>query len=142
MQELSTAALPDIVFILLFFFMTTAAFKDSDVQVQNELPSASELEALERSEKVISLWIGRPLNSVDDAVAVIQLDDAFVPVESLETAVMNKINALPEDLKPGAEVLVKVDQGVKLSVVQDVKKRLSAVSVRKVHYVALPKDGN
>ena len=142
MQELSTAALPDIVFILLFFFMTTAAFKDSEVQVQNELPSASELETLERSEKVISLWIGRPLNSVDDAVAVIQLDDALISVESLETAVMNKINTLPEDLKPGAEVLVKVDQGVKLSVVQDVKERLSEVSVRKVHYVALPMEGN
>ena len=67
---------------------------------------------------------------------------ARFPSGHLKTVVMNKINALPEDVKLDVEVMVKVDQGVKLSVVQEVKERLSTVSVRKVHYVALPKDGN
>ena len=34
----STASLPDIIFMLLFFFMTVTESKDSDLMVQNKLP--------------------------------------------------------------------------------------------------------
>ena len=139
MQELSTAALPDIVFILLFFFMTTTAFKDSDIQVQNELPSAIELEAIEGSERVVHLWIGKPLQASTDASALVQIDDAIIPISRLETAILSKISQMPVEMRPAAEVVVKVDKGVKLSVVQEVKEKLASVSVRKVHYIALPK---
>jgi len=37
----STASLPDIVFMLLFFFMTVTVMKDTSVKVENTLPMAS-----------------------------------------------------------------------------------------------------
>ena len=47
----STASLPDIVFMLLFFFMTVTTMKDSTLLVDNELPNASEIKKLENGEK-------------------------------------------------------------------------------------------
>lgn len=138
MQELSTAALPDIVFILLFFFMTTTTFKNNAIQVQNQLPSASEVQHLEGAEKAVVLYVGRPLKSSSEASAVIQLNDRVLALESLESEVLKEINTKPQYLKAHVEVIVKVDQGVKLSVVQQIKEKMSQLSVRKVHYVAQP----
>ena len=45
----STASLPDIVFMLLFFFMTVTVMKDSSLKVDNILPNASEIKKLEKS---------------------------------------------------------------------------------------------
>ncbi len=39
----NTASLPDIVFMLLFFFMTVTVMKDSTVKVENQLPNANEI---------------------------------------------------------------------------------------------------
>ena len=35
LPAISTAALPDIVFMLLFFFMTATTMKDSDLKIEN-----------------------------------------------------------------------------------------------------------
>ncbi|PCJ98071.1 MAG: biopolymer transporter ExbD [Flavobacteriaceae bacterium] len=43
LPEISTASLPDIVFMLLFFFMTVTIMKDDTLKVENKLPNASEV---------------------------------------------------------------------------------------------------
>ena len=48
LPAVSTASLPDIVFMLLFFFMTVTVMKDSSLKVENNLPSASEIKKLEK----------------------------------------------------------------------------------------------
>ena len=44
----STASLPDIIFMLLFFFMTVTESKDSDLMVQNKLPVADQIQKLDK----------------------------------------------------------------------------------------------
>jgi biopolymer transport protein ExbD len=146
MQELNTAALPDIVFILLFFFMTTTTFKNTQVQVENQLPSAKVVEHLERTDRAITLLVGQPLKgqaaAEGELSALIQINDRLLGLQSLENEVLKEINSKPQYLRGEVEVIVKVDAGVRLAVVQEIKEKLSALSVRKVHYVALPKgDG-
>ena len=48
LPAVSTASLPDIVFMLLFFFMTVTTMKDSTLMVENTLPNASEVKKLEK----------------------------------------------------------------------------------------------
>ncbi len=41
---ISTASLPDLVFILLFFFMVITKMRDTELKVKVQVPSATELE--------------------------------------------------------------------------------------------------
>ena len=50
LPAVSTASLPDIVFMLLFFFMTVTTMKDSTLMVDNTLPNATEVKKLEKKD--------------------------------------------------------------------------------------------
>lgn len=75
---ISTASLPDIVFMLLFFFMVTAKFKTTESMVEVRQPSAFTTETLDKNDKSILYWIGKPKStSLGDAYRV-QLDDQLI----------------------------------------------------------------
>ena len=46
-QDIPTAALPDIIFMLLFFFMVTTVMRETDILVNQKLPKAVQLSKLE-----------------------------------------------------------------------------------------------
>ena len=48
MKAINTASLPDIVFMLLFFFMVTTVMRETEVQVQVTLPFASQVKKMEK----------------------------------------------------------------------------------------------
>jgi len=80
LPAVSTASLPDIVFMLLFFFMTVTVMKNNDVKVKNELPKANEIKKLEKKDRVITIYVGAPNSeyaSVFGEEATIQLNDKF-----------------------------------------------------------------
>ena len=43
LPAISTASLPDIVFMLLFFFMVSTTMREVELKIKNNLPEASEL---------------------------------------------------------------------------------------------------
>ena len=47
-QDIPTAALPDIIFMLLFFLMVTTVIRETDIMVKQKLPKAAQLTKLER----------------------------------------------------------------------------------------------
>ena len=51
-QEIPTAALPDIIFMLLFFFMVTTVLRETTIKVEQRLPSAEQLTKLKRKSLV------------------------------------------------------------------------------------------
>ena len=53
LPAVSTASLPDIVFMLLFFFMTVTTMKDSSLLVENILPNADQTKKLEKKDRII-----------------------------------------------------------------------------------------
>lgn len=46
-QDIPTSALPDIIFMLLFFFMVTTVMRETDLLIQNSIPKAEQIEKLE-----------------------------------------------------------------------------------------------
>ena len=52
LPAISTASLPDIVFMLLFFFMVVTVLRDSDLLVENKLPKADQVEKLKKELKL------------------------------------------------------------------------------------------
>jgi len=86
LPAVSTASLPDIVFMLLFFFMTVTVMKDSSLKVENTLPNASEVKKLEKKDRVIYVHVGKPTKEyakVFGSLPKIQLNDKFSDVSEV-----------------------------------------------------------
>ena len=62
--KISTASLPDIVFMLLFFFMVATVLRDNTLMIQNTLPAADQIQKLDKKDRVIYIYAGK-LTSID-----------------------------------------------------------------------------
>ena len=59
LPAISTASLPDIVFMLLFFFMVATVMRDSSLMIENRLPSADQVEKLKK-DRTVFIYAGKP----------------------------------------------------------------------------------
>ena len=84
--EVSTASLPDIIFMLLFFFMVVTVLRDSELKVDVVTPQATELTKLQEKSLVNYLYIGKPKDKFRDTYGTkprLQLGDKFSTVEEI-----------------------------------------------------------
>ncbi|MEC7263991.1 MAG: biopolymer transporter ExbD, partial [Bacteroidota bacterium] len=91
LPAVSTASLPDIVFMLLFFFMTVTTMKDSSLMVENTLPNATEIKKLEKKDRVIYVFVGKPTQEYQKVFGTepkIQLNDKFANVDEVGTFIL------------------------------------------------------
>ena len=56
LPAISTASLPDIVFMLLFFFMVVTVLRDSNLLVQQKLPKGDQVEKLKKDRSIFPNW--------------------------------------------------------------------------------------
>ena len=83
---INTASLPDIVFMLLFFFMVATTMKETSLRVSFTLPKATETVKLEKKSLVSYIYVGSPLRSFQADFGTeprIQLDDNFREVSDI-----------------------------------------------------------
>ena len=57
LPAISTASLPDIVFMLLFFFMVATVMRDSTLMVNNSLPAADQVQKLDKKDRYTLLYL-------------------------------------------------------------------------------------
>jgi len=134
---ISTASLPDIVFMLLFFFMVTTVFKEQDSKLSVTKPKATEITELDRQSKQIYFWIGKPTNPQYGTDFRVQLDDALVPNMSAIGSYLKERRAT--DLSEVWDEVInnfKVDQKVNMRVVRNVQEELRNEDALKVAYSA------
>lgn len=135
--EVSTASLPDIVFMLLFFFMTVTVMKDDTLKVVNELPNASEIKKLEKKDRVITIYVGKPTGNYEGifgAEPKIQLNDKLVDVSMVGPYVLEQIASMPEAIQKFATVSLKVDKKASMGLISDIKQELRKVNALKINY--------
>ena len=78
LPPISTASLPDIVFMILFFFMVTTTMREVTYMVHITLPSATELSKLEKKSLVSYIYVGEPLPEYQKHFGVAsQLNDSL-----------------------------------------------------------------
>ena len=135
--EVSTASLPDIVFMLLFFFMTVTVMKDTVLKVDNVLPHATEVKKLEKKDRVISIHIGKPSSELREVLGSeprIQLEDKFANVSEVGPFVLAKLAKMPEHIRPYVTISLKVDKKANMGIIDDVKEELRKVGALKINY--------
>lgn len=136
----STSALPDIVFILLFFFMTVVTIKNQNLMVDNTLPWATEVDKLDKTDRIIEIFVGKPTTTKDNSMgesARIQMDDRFVALEELSDYALKALAEIPEHLRKVAVVSIKADSKVRMGLISDIKKELQEVNLLKINYTTI-----
>ncbi|MDX1272198.1 biopolymer transporter ExbD [Bizionia paragorgiae] len=143
LPPISTASLPDIVFMLLFFFMVATVIKEDNLLIENKLPSADQIEKLDKKNPVSYIYIGKPsANYVDKfgSEARIQLNDKYAGVEDIAPFIAAERAALREELLPKLTVALKVDSEANMGIVSDVKQELRKVNALKINYTTRKGD--
>jgi len=135
LPAISTASLPDIVFMLLFFFMVATVMRDNSTMVENKLPSADQIEKLKK-DRTMFIYVGKPKVTGVGTEERIQINDKFVDLESIQPHVYEFINGLPEEKKTRAVIAFKVDKNASSGIVSDVKQELREANAVKIMYIA------
>ncbi len=132
---ISTSSLPDIIFILLFFFMVSTVLREEKPLVKVELPKATEITKLQKKNWVSNIHIGPPQNQARFGTAPrIQLNDAFGKVGDIIQFVENERAKKNEQIRPYLTFSLEVDQNVKMGIVTDVKQELRKANQLKINY--------
>jgi len=135
--EINTASLPDIVFMLLFFFMVATTMKETTMKVKITLPRATETVKLEKKSLVSFIYIGTPMDqSLYGTEPKIQLDDSFHEVSEIQDYIIGEREKKDEKEVPKMTTSLKADEKVKMGIIQDVKLELRKVGALKLNYSA------
>jgi biopolymer transport protein ExbD len=137
--SISTASLPDIVFMLLFFFMVSTVIRETSLKVDNTLPGATEVKKLEKKSLVSYIYIGKPRKQFQNMYGTeprIQLNDSFAKVEDIRDYIVTERQQLDESDRPKMTTSLKVDEDTKMGIVTDVKQALRKASALKIQYAA------
>jgi len=134
-QGIPTAALPDIIFMLLFFFMVTTVLREVELMVQQDLPQAVQLQKIERKSLVSYIYIGEPRKSTTFGTEPkIQVNDVFIEPRDIVRFVNQEKDKLSEVERDQITMSLKVDIDTKMGIVSDVQQELREANARKVLY--------
>ena len=139
MPALNTSSLPDIIFMLLFFFMSVTSMKEVTYKVSIQNPSATELTKLEKKSLVCYIYVGTPTKEFQKAFGSetrIQLDDAFADKSEIADYIINERSAMNESEQGLMTVSIKADKETRMGVIADIKQELRKAYALKISYAA------
>ncbi|MEX1138858.1 MAG: biopolymer transporter ExbD [Bacteroidota bacterium] len=125
-QNVPTASLPDIIFMLLIFFMVTTVLREYDIKVQYTLPSATQIEKIDNKRIVTYIWVGRD--------GRVQIDDNIVVIPEIQSIAAKKRREVPQVI-----MSLRVDEGSRMGVVTDIQQQLRKGDALRINYSALQK---
>ncbi|GAA4269075.1 ExbD/TolR family protein [Hyunsoonleella aestuarii] len=136
LAPINTASLPDIVFMLLFFFMVATVMREDTLMIQNSLPVADQIEKLDKKNPISYVYMGKPSANYKKfgTEARIQLNDKFADIKDIAPFISAERAALREELIPFLTVSLKVDKEANMGIVGDVKQELRKVNALKINY--------
>lgn len=136
---LSTSSLPDIIFMLLFFFMAVTTMKEVTYKVRVSPPSATELQKLENKSLVRYIYVGKPMQDfakIYGSESRIQLNDQFADASEIESFITRERTAMKEEDQNVMTVSIKADKDTKMGIITDIKQALRRAYALKINYQA------
>lgn len=125
-QAIPTASLPDIIFMLLIFFMVSTVLREYDIKVQYTLPSATQIEKIDNKRIVSYIWVGRD--------GRVQIDDNIVLIPEIQSIAAKKRREVPQVI-----MSLRIDEGSRMGIVTDIQQQLRKGDALRINYSALQK---
>ncbi|MGB0838056.1 MAG: ExbD/TolR family protein [Flavobacteriaceae bacterium] len=132
----NTSALPDIVFMLLFFFMVTTTMRETDLLIGNpQLPNAQETKKLEHKSLVSTIYVGKAKDQKRYGTGdQIQLNDKLAQVADVANFIYAERSTRKEEEIPAMTTSIKADVKCNVGTIQDIRSELRDVRALKVSY--------
>ncbi|MDT7832601.1 biopolymer transporter ExbD [Flavobacteriaceae bacterium S356] len=137
MPAVNTAALPDIVFMLLFFFMVTTTMRETSLKIENpSLPSATEIKKLEHKSLVSTIYVGKAKETDKYGTGYnrIQLNDKIATPEDVPAFILNARLDVSDGEVPFMTTSIKADKKSSVGTITDIRLKLRDVNALKISY--------
>ena len=132
---LNTAALPDLIFTVLFFFMIVTHMRKVTPQVQVSEPTGTELQQLSKKSSIVYIYIGKPKG---DSQVRIQIGDRYASsMDDVSSYVAAERSRMSMEDASQITVSLKVDKDTPMGIVSDVKQALRQAGALRVNYSAV-----
>ena len=124
-KEVSTSSMPDIIFMLLIFFMVTTVMREFD-GLDVLIPSAKMIEKLESKRHTTYIWATKD--------GLISVDDRIINMDALSGIMYTKVAKNPK-----ITVSLKSDEKATMKLITDIHTQLRTANALKLSYSALTK---
>lgn len=128
--EFTTASLPDIVFMLLIFFMVSTVLREQNIKVRTQLPQAEALTKIDQKRLISKIHIGPLKQGENKGQTEIQIEDALI--ENRKTIRNIMYNKLQE--QPKLIASLKVDVESEMEIVNEVQQELREAGALRINY--------
>ena len=124
-KEISTSSMPDIIFMLLIFFMVTTVMREYE-GLDVIIPQAKMIEKLESKRHTSYIWATKD--------GLVSVDDRIININNLSGLMYNKIA-----VDPKITVSLKSDEKTTMKLITDIHTQLRTANALKLSYSALTK---
>ena len=133
MPAVNTASLPDIVFMLLFFFMVTTTMRETDLQIKPPvLPEATEVKKLKEKNLVSFIYVGKSIKGIKGDR--IQLNDKISTVNDIKNFILAKRESVAQSEVNRLITSIKADVDTEVGTIHDIKEKLRDINALKINY--------
>lgn len=131
---ITTASLPDIIFMLLIFFMVTTVLRETEIQVRTELPDAEALTRIDERRLIANVYIGPVISGEREGETAVQIDDALIEnYNAIRTIMYNKLQEEPRLI-----VSLRVDRESEMQIINEVQQELREAGTLRINYSSTP----
>ena len=124
-KEISTSSMPDIIFMLLIFFMVTTVMREYE-GLDVIMPRAKMIEKLESKRHTSYIWATKD--------GLVSVDDRIININNLSGLMYSKIAKDPK-----ITVSLKADEKTTMKLITDIHTQLRTANALKLSYSALTK---
>ncbi len=138
--KISTASMPDIIFMLLFFFMMSTQLRTIDPRLKLNSAQASGLLLIDAAARRVEIWLGKAIEPLGDGSYLLQLGDRVFPVDSLQYILPSYLDA--KDLADGRpfSAALRADRGCEMKWINLIKEGLSKNGIKQLYIGAREKS--
>lgn len=134
---LQMAAMPDLIFTILFFFMIVTHMRENTVQVSYKQPEAQNLTKVTNKAAVINVYVGKDFKTGEYQV---QVANTVVPLSAIAKQLRKEREHIPSDQLQQIQASLHADRNVPMSVVNKVKIAMRDAHILKINYSAIDNE--
>lgn len=133
-ESIPTSALPDIIFMLLIFFMVVTVLREVELRVQIQFAQAENIEKIDQKRLVSYVYIGpERLGGGQLGDTAVQIDDALVnDIGAIRQIMYDKLMEQPRLI-----VSLRVDRDSEFGIITDVQQELRHAGTLRINYSTL-----
>ena len=125
-NEISTSSLPDIIFMLLIFFMVTTVMREFE-GLDIVLPKAETIEKLESKRHTVYVWATKE--------GLISVNDKIININDLSNVMFLKLSRDPK-----LTVSLRSDEDSRMELISEIHTQLRKAQALKLNYSSLTKE--